>query len=137
MNVTELRDKLLDLLSDQLGTYTLKGDNLTPAIAIRSTGEPLPTDRTVTGLEVTILKAPSREPTALLDGVNRRLTWQIYLTQYAPAEGESEQVNSAQETIELAFINARFVGVALAKNKQIREQVSVRIPDITTFAEAS
>jgi hypothetical protein len=137
MTVEELRDRLLEVLTEELGTYKLgkNGEQETPAIAIRHSGEITPGTVKATGLEVVIRRSPMREPSYTFGGVNQRVTWQLYLIQRPPTEGETETLFEACQKIEQAFVGANTVVLGVAKNPGVKEQCSVKIPDFTGHIE--
>lgn len=135
MTVEELRDRLLEVLVDELGTYRLgkNGEQETPAIAIRHSGEITPGTIKVTGLEVVIRRSPMREPGYTFGGVNQRMTWQLYLIQRQPPEGETEKLFEACSKIEQVFVGTTAVVLGVAKNPGVKEQCSVKIPDFAGY----
>ena len=79
MNILQLRSEIEDLLTAELGVYTLPNGETTPAISVRAEGEALPAGMTADGLEAVIIRDP--EPTAILQyseaSILRR--WVVYL----------------------------------------------------------
>jgi hypothetical protein len=133
MNVEALRDRLLLLLADELGTYTIgkpPKTNDTPAIAIQDSGESRPNDRAITGLEIIIRRSPERDHNSVYQGVQRKRTWQLFLVQH---QG-NHTLQGAIDKMELAFPNMRSVLLGANQQKNIREQVSVKIVQLSEFA---
>lgn len=129
MNAEELRDELQLELRAELGTFLIAGQS-TPAIAILANGEGLPNDRGVSGLELIIVKSPiDYRPKTQFGGTNQIKTWQIFLTQYSGAY----TIDAALRKIGNQFVNTRASVTTVEKNKNIKEQYSVRIPDVTEF----
>lgn len=135
MNVEQLKDRLLTLLSEDLGTYTLIGVTTpTPAISIRAVGDTLPTDRTFQGLEVIILKyPPNRKAEPVYGGIRRVVTWQIFMVQHSSGD---QTLESAVRKVEAAFPNVVVVSTDIDRQRNIREQVAVRIPDFSEYQES-
>lgn len=134
MTVEELRDRLLILLADELGTYTIGKPPLTndaPAIAIQDSGETRPNDRAINGLEIIIRRSPGRDSQSVYGGVQRKRSWQLFLVQH---QG-NHTLQAAIDKLELAFPNTKAIVIGANQQKNIREQVSVKIPDITEFAK--
>jgi hypothetical protein len=123
MRVEELRDRLLKLLANELGTYTIVGKS-TPAIAILSTGESLPNDRRVEGLEIIIRREPQSEYKAMYGGGYRVKTWQLFASQW---DGEY----TLHEALFLicAEFSAKTAAVPIEEQKGIKEQFSVKLTD--------
>lgn len=137
MNAEQLRDTLLDLLTDELGTYAVgkpTSPTLTPAIFIANTGDNV--KRKVRGLECVIRRIPSESPRSMLGGVNDVKTWQLFLMQWEPPEGGVCQLQAALDKIKRKFVGMRSNVLGAKEQSEIREQVSVRIPDFTDYLEA-
>lgn len=132
MKVTDLRDFLLELLEDELGTQEIANDT-SPAITIRDNSFPIDAKRKVNGLEVVILRVADQTSRPLLSsGTQRDRTWQLYLIQ---REGE-HTLQAALDKLNQEFVGVRAVRVSSDLSKGIREQFSVRIPDLTEFVES-
>ena len=58
MSATKLRDKIFNLTSQYLGTYTLNNGETTPAILCSDRSDPR-NDRTCNGLEIIVLNIPT------------------------------------------------------------------------------
>lgn len=92
-----LRSHLTTILSDSIGTYTFKSGSVSPAIAVipdskYGYGYP-PTNTTVTGIEVVIIR-PSPTTVMLLGGFKSRLSWQIYLKQWDKTKHLEQATNA-------------------------------------------
>lgn len=85
MNLLELRNELATLLSASLGTYTLPNGATTPAIAVRSSGENLPPDTAVSGLEVVVIRDPDLTPIPQYSDAGALRTWTIFLIDWSNA----------------------------------------------------
>lgn len=126
MKVLDLRNAIQALLSEELGTYTLPGGFETPAIVVLSTGEVL-SDRTVSGLEVVIRRSPVRDEGAeCFDCVRAVKTWQVFLVQW----GGDYTIDDAKEKIRQKFPGSVAVTLNIDKGGAIREQISLKLPDI-------
>lgn len=129
MNVAELRAQIQELLADDVGTYALTGGVTTPAVMVLDSGDVV-SDRTVTGLEVVIRRNPiSDEGKATFDSVRAVKMWQVFLVQW----GGNYTLESAKDKLRRKFPNIRAVTVKVEKGSGVREQISVRIPDIDEF----
>ena len=77
--VRDLRDKLINLIGDLLGTYTFVDSTTAPAIWV---GAKVPEGTTVSGLEVVIAPDPEIDPMPMqVDRVVRR-GWQVIIKQH-------------------------------------------------------
>lgn len=135
MKVEDLRDRILLLLADELGTYTIGKPPKTadaPAITIQDSGETRPNDRAITGLEIIIRRSPERDHQSVYQGVQRKRTWQFFLVQHHQGP---HTLQAAIDKLELAFPNMKSNLIGANQQKNIREQVSARIIDITEFAK--
>ncbi|MBW4422486.1 MAG: hypothetical protein KME13_25290 [Myxacorys californica WJT36-NPBG1] len=129
MNVVELRNQIETLLTDEVGTYALTGGTTTPAVIVLDSGDVV-SDRTVTGLEVVIRRSPiSDEGKATFDSVRAVKMWQIFLVQW----GDHYTLEAAKDKLRRKFPNTRAIPIKVEKGSGVREQVSVRIPDIEEF----
>ena len=124
MKVEALRDTLLDLLKDELGTYTIAA-NPTPAIAILSTGQSLPNDRQVNGLEIIIRREPDRKVLPSYGGTITIKYWTVFLSQW---EG-SYTLSSAIQKISDRDLPIQIRSVPIEEQKGIKEQFNLRISD--------
>lgn len=87
MDVLTLRQELESLLVDELGTYTLGNGTRTPAVAVRATGEGMPTGTRVSGVELIIRRNPDLEP---INSYQREVAlrrWRVYLVDW---EGDGD-----------------------------------------------
>jgi hypothetical protein len=133
MQATELRDEIKDLLTAEIGTYALTGGATTPAIIILSAGDVV-SDRTVTGLEVVIRRTPiSDQSRPTFDAVRAEKNWQVFLVQWAGAY----TLDAAQDKLRRHFANSRSIPIKIEKGSGIKEQVSVRIPDLEEFDQVT
>jgi hypothetical protein len=125
MKILELRSQIQELLTDEIGSYTLPGGVETPAIAVLDSGETI-SDRTVTGLEIIIRRMPVKdEGKPMFDCVRTAKEWQVFLVQW---QGE-HKMQDAIDKLKQKFPNTRAIPVRVEKGSGIREQFSVRIPD--------
>ena len=85
MNLLELRNELAALLTASLGIYMLPNGSTTPAIAVRSSGENLPADTTVSGLEVVIIRDPDLTPIPQYTDAGALRTWTVFLVDWSNA----------------------------------------------------
>ncbi|GEM_PF-6702382 len=134
MKAEDLRDRILLLLAEELGTYTIGKPPLTndsPAICIQDSGETRPNDRAITGLEIIIRRSPERNSPAVYGGVHRQRVWQLFLVQHQGCH----TLQTAIDKLELSFPNTKSIVIGANQQKNIREQVSVKIPDMTEFAK--
>lgn len=79
MELLDLRLALETLLADDLGEYTLPNGITTPALAVRSEGESLPTNTKVSGLEVVVLAQPALTPVLQYEAQGTLRDWTVYL----------------------------------------------------------
>jgi hypothetical protein len=125
LKVLELRSQIQELLTDEIGSYTLPGGVETPAIAVLDSGETI-SDRTVTGLEIIIRRVPIRnDGKAMFDCVRADRLWQIFLVQW---QGD-HTIQDALDKLTQKFPNTKAIPVRFEKGSGIREQFSVRISD--------
>jgi hypothetical protein len=126
MTVHEIRDIIKTLLADELGTYTLSKGGTSPAIYILATGDSIPAEWKVSGLECIIRKQPtSRNSKTTFDGVLRHKNWQLYLCQW---QG-SNTLDAAIAKLENRFPSLKTFVVSVSEVGEIKEQVSVRFVD--------
>jgi hypothetical protein len=129
VNVVELRTQVQELLIDEVGTYALTGGVTTPAVIVLDSADVV-SDRTVTGLEVVIRRSPiSDEGKPTFDSVRAAKVWQIFLVQW----GGAYTLESAKDKLRRKFPNTRAMTVKVEKGSGVREQVSIRIPDVADF----
>jgi hypothetical protein len=86
----EIYDLLVgdEAISDALGTYTLPGGGVVPAISVLADGEDLPSGTMTGGLEITITAVPGYGPQALLTFETLlRPTWRIYVIAWGALGG--------------------------------------------------
>jgi hypothetical protein len=83
MDVLTLRQELESLLVDELGTYTLGNGAVTPAVAVRATGEAMPSGTKVSGVELIIRRNPDLEPVNAYQREVALRKWRVYLVDWA------------------------------------------------------
>jgi hypothetical protein len=79
VNILQLRAEIEDLLTDELGVYTLPNGETTPAISVRADGEALPAGTTAEGLEVVIIRDPDLTPILQYSEAGTLKRWIIFL----------------------------------------------------------
>ena len=82
MDVLTLREQLQTLLLEELGTYTLANGAQTPAVAVRATGEPMPTGTKVSGVELILRRNPDLEPVAAYQQEQSLRKWRVFLVDW-------------------------------------------------------
>lgn len=82
MDVLTLRQELETLLVDDLGSYTLGNGAVTPAIAVRATGEPQPPGTRVSGVEVILRRNPDLEPVNAYQREVAIRRWRVFLVDW-------------------------------------------------------
>lgn len=125
MTAEELRDRILEVLIEELGTYTIAG-NVVPAIAILSTGQSLPSDRTVSGLEIIIRREPDRKPVSTYSGAAAEQIFTVFFSQW---EGNYTIGTALDKLDEAGFMNTVRI-VPIDEQKGIKEQFLVKIREI-------
>lgn len=90
MNISQLRESIVDLLSDApnlLGSYTLPNGSGIPAVYVVGQ-QGVPKEWKVKGLEVTMRQFPELTPSSPLGGtVKVSQLWEVILVQYTTASG--------------------------------------------------
>lgn len=82
MDVLTLRQELESLLVDELGRYTLGNGAITPAVAVRATGEPMPAGTHVEGVELIIRRNPDVEPINAYQREVALRKWRVFLVDW-------------------------------------------------------
>lgn len=82
MDVLTLRQDLETLLVDDLGSYRLANGAVTPAIAVRATGEAMPPGTAVSGVEVIIRRNPDLEPVNAYQREVAVRRWRVFLVDW-------------------------------------------------------
>lgn len=84
MDILQLRDTVLQLLADLLGTYRLPNGTLKPALYV--VGEHgVPKGWKVDGLEVIMRQFPRQSSRAMVGAVRLAKNWEIRLINYTPS----------------------------------------------------
>jgi hypothetical protein len=118
-----IREDLAELLREQIGIYQFAGGSNVPAIVTAYSSQ-AHTDRSVSGLEVIVLKTPT--------AVMARKTYQVWLKQYAEGyQGLSEAIDLIRGYCPQATINP----VSGDENRQLMGVVSVKIPVIQMMGD--
>lgn len=119
----DIREDLAELLRSQIGIYQFAGGANTPAIVTAYSSQPH-TDRSVSGLEIIVLKTPT--------AVMARKTYQVWLKQYAEGyQGLAESIDLIRGYCPQATINP----VSGDENKQLMGLVSVKIPVVQMMGD--
>jgi len=79
VNILQLRSEIEDLLTAELGVYTLPNGETTPAISVRAEGEALPAGMTADGLEAVIIRDPDLTPILQYSEAGTLRRWVVYL----------------------------------------------------------
>lgn len=139
MNVDQLKESFLAILEDELGTYQLdQGDcGKVPSLTILDSGQMLPSDRKVSGLEVVIRRIPSHEATPIYGGAWDKKIWTIHLIQRKVEKGELPMLDHALQKVFQSYPQAKATVLGVEKNFNIREQVKLTITDLTDFLTSS
>lgn len=101
MLVNELRQILVDLIGDQLGTYTYPNGRKTPAIQISPPR--VPDDVAIAGIECIIQRDPQQTPKATSSGeilISQR--WSVRFTQYDRSNAKVTQLTEVKYKV-MAF----------------------------------
>lgn len=103
-----LKDFLVELLSPHIGSATLAGGSVVPAVFI---GEP-PIDTSIEGLEISIPKSGTGSTQGLTGGVAPTEKYEFRLVQH-PASG-AETLNAAKDVlaVSLAPVDYQFIPAA-------------------------
>lgn len=129
MTPQELRDSLRTLLSAELGTYTLKSGNTTPAIAILNAGGLQPTVSKKEGVEVVISVTNPRYPKPVYGGVQHDERWNVHVIQYQPAQGQQQKIRQALDKIQQRYPRMQSMAMAVDGNANVLEANRVVIRD--------
>lgn len=107
MNVSQLRETIVSLLSrspNLIGGYLLPGGQEIPAVYVVGR-QGVPSEWSVTGLEVTIREFPERLPRAGVGIVDVLQQWEVVLMQY---DTDSRTMDDAMERMTRRFPDATF-----------------------------
>nr|WP_290224230.1 hypothetical protein [Trichocoleus desertorum] len=133
VNIQELREAIATLLVAELGAYKLPNNTTTPALFVLDTGGNVPSDWKATGLECIIRRSPTSRNTAgsTFDGTRFNKNWQLYLLQW---DGP-HTLEAAVSRIERYFSGVRSFSLGVGEQRGVKEQYSIRIPDIEDWDE--
>jgi hypothetical protein len=134
MTPQALRDSLKQLLSSELGTYTLKSGNTTQAIAILNQGTIQADIATKRGVEVVIQVIPTMAPEAVYSGVRQVNQWQVYLMQHKPPDGQAQKLRDALDKLQRRYPQMRTYPVTIDGNANVLDAVRAVVMDETAYA---
>lgn len=134
MTPQALRDSLKQLLSAELGTYTLKSGNTTQAIAILNQGSIQADIASKRGVEILIQVIPNMAPEAVYGGVRQINQWQVYALQHKPLDGQPQKLRAALDKIQRRYPTMRTFPMTLEGNANVFDAVRVVIQDVDAFA---
>ena len=123
MEVLALRTALQSLLSSALGTYTLGNGTTTAAVQVRAIGEARPSNVTVSGMEMVIVRDPELDPIPQYKNPNAFRRWTLYLIDW----GGSADLKSAAALVLNSYpsttIETLSVPEAVGPRNQMRLQI--------------
>jgi hypothetical protein len=82
MDILTLRTELETLLVDELGSYTLANGAVTPAVAVRAMGEPMPSGTKVKGVEMILRRNADVEPITSYQREVALRKWRVFLVDW-------------------------------------------------------
>lgn len=129
MTPQELRDSLRTLLSAELGTYTLKSGNTTPAIAILNAGSLQTSVSKKEGVEVIISVTNARYPKPVYGGVRSDERWAVHVLQYQPQTGQPQKIRQALDKIQQQYPLVQVLSMVVDGNANVLEANRVVIQD--------
>lgn len=136
MEAPDLRDAIQQAVGDALGSYRFVNQQgnpigpVAPAISILDSGEAVPNNRRVSGLEIVIRKHPNRTPRPCFGGHQEVKSWQVFLVQWV--EGP-DTMAIALSRMTAAFPLLRSQTLGTSEQKNVKEQVGILISDVTEF----
>lgn len=125
ITVLQLRQSVATALSGLVGTYTLANGATTPALAVRSPGEPRTPGTKVSGMEVLIVEDPdmSRVVRGYRESDAIR-SWDVFLVAWS----DSTRLEPAVTALLAAFPGATVQDVPVPENAGPRNQKRLTIP---------
>lgn len=129
MTPQQLRDSLRTLLTAELGIYTLKSGNTTPAIAILNAGTLQTSVSKKEGVEVTISVTNARYPKAVFGGVRSDERWVVNVVQYQPPSGEPQKIRQVLDKIQQRYPLMQCLALTVDGNVNVLEANRVVIQD--------
>lgn len=124
MNLLQLRTDLETLLTPVLGTYTLPNGSATPAISVRSSGEALPANTRVSGLEAVLIRDPDLTPIRQYNTPNSLRTWTLFLVDWS----ELVNLEPIGAFLVRTYPNAEVSTVAVPRTGGPQNQMRVLLP---------
>ena len=124
MTILELRETLVALLNDIVGSYTLPNGTQQTAFWVDGKNG-VPKGWKVRGLEVAMRQYPSRSSRPLMGMVEMRKAWEVVLSQYDPG---SENLETAVDRILRHFPDASVRGFPASDREY--QYARFIIPDI-------
>jgi hypothetical protein len=123
MEVLALRTALQSLLSSALGTYTLGNGTTTAAVHVRAVGEARPSNVTVSGMEMVIVRDPELDPVVQYKNPDAFQLWTVYLVDW----GGSADLKAAAALVLDSYPNTTIetlsVPEAIGPRNQMRLQI--------------
>jgi hypothetical protein len=107
VNITQLRDTIVDLLSaspNLIGSYTFPNGTSVPAVYVAGR-QGVPTEWKAIGLEVVIQEFSRLMPSPALGKFKRRQEWTVVMVNY---DTTSSNLTTAAERMATRFPDARF-----------------------------
>lgn len=135
MTPQTLRDSLKQLLSAELGTYTLKSGNTTQAIAILNQGSIQADIASKRGVEILIQVVPVMIPEAVFSGVRYINQWQVYALQHRPPDGQAQKLRTALDKVQRRYPTIRTYPLTVEGNANVLDALRIVIPDETELAK--
>jgi hypothetical protein len=124
-----LRASLEEILTDQLGTYTLANGATTAAVRVSSPDDRRQPGTTVSGIELVIVQEPTLVPIRQYEQEGSFAEWTAYLVGW----GDNESVLTSAQLIIAALPGCSFDPVTVPEGVGPRNQVKLTIrPSILT-----
>jgi hypothetical protein len=120
-NILKIKTNILEVLGDEIGTYTLVGGITVPAIAV-STGNYPPQGTQVEGLEVIIVPQTDTEINQLIRGGRWEVTSIVVLKQW----GEGDVVTAMEKIVPLLG-NQVTIGARILPDNTLGNIETIRI----------
>lgn len=124
MDILGLRVALETLLVDYLGSYQLGNGTVTPAIHVRSYGEPLAAGTTVTGLELVLIRDPALDPLRQYNAQEAFRTWTAFLVNW----DDTGRLEDAAAMVVRAFPGTSVSSLPIPEGLGPRHQMRLEIP---------
>jgi hypothetical protein len=123
MEVLALRTALQSLLSSALGIYTLGNGTTTAAVHVRAVGEARPSNVTVSGMEMVIVRDPELDPILQYKNPNAFRRWTVYLVDWGGSADLESAAALVLDSYPSTTIETLSVPEAVGPRNQMRLQI--------------